>query len=491
MTSRAEVASWTRRALGEIVDLNPRSWTHEPEDADLVSFVPMRAVEEESGRLDSGQTRTWGEVKKGYTRFQDGDVLFAKITPCMENGKCAVARGLHGGRGAGSTEFHVLRSKGQVQPEYVRYFLTQREVRSAARMCMKGAAGQLRVPPNFLESLPIPVPAIEEQDRTVAELDKQFTRLDNAVAALKRVQANLKRYRASLLKAACEGRLVPTEADLARREGRTYETGEQLLQRILKERRARWEADQLAKMLAAGKSPKNDDWRTRYPEPSLPEKASLPSLPSGWTWATADQLTVLVTSGSRGWAEHYADTGPSFIRAQDIRTDRLVMANVAHVDIPTNAEGLRTRVTTDDILVTITGANVTKTACVVDDIGEAYVSQHVGLMRPVEPVLGAYLYSWIVAPQHGRRYLTDKAYGAGKPGLNLTNLREMPVAIPPLQEQARIVKAIGQHVTAESGVKAAVDREGARAAGLRRAILRSAFEGRLSEPSASPDLRCR
>ena len=89
----------------------------------------------------------------------------------------------------------------------------------------------------------------------MAEIEALFTDLDAAVAALKRVQANLKRYRASVLKAACEGRLVPTEAELARKEGRTYETGEQLLARILKERRAKWEADQLAKMLAAGKPP--------------------------------------------------------------------------------------------------------------------------------------------------------------------------------------------------------------------------------------------
>ena len=102
----------------------------------------------------------------------------------------------------------------------------------------------------------------------VAEIEKQFTRLDAAVAALKRVQANLKRYRAAVLKAACEGRLVPTEAELARKEGRSYETGEQLLARILKERRAKWEADQLAKMHASGKPPKNDDWKKKYKEPA-------------------------------------------------------------------------------------------------------------------------------------------------------------------------------------------------------------------------------
>src|SRR5207244_11956956 len=106
-----------------------------------------------------------------------------------------------------------------------------------------------------------------EQLEIASEIEKQFTRLDAAVAALKRVQANLKRYRAAVLKAACEGRLVPTEAELARKEGRSYETGTQLLARLLNERRAKWEADQLAKMHASGKSPKNDDWKRKYKQP--------------------------------------------------------------------------------------------------------------------------------------------------------------------------------------------------------------------------------
>jgi type I restriction enzyme S subunit len=108
------------------------------------------------------------------------------------------------------------------------------------------------------------------------------SRLDAATAALKRVQANLKRYRASVLKAACEGRLVPTEAELARKEGRDYKPADKLLQRILRERRARWEADTLAKLQASGKSPKDDHWKQKYKAPSAPDTANLPPLPEGW-----------------------------------------------------------------------------------------------------------------------------------------------------------------------------------------------------------------
>ena len=127
-----------------------------------------------------------------------------------------------------------------------------------------------------------------EQHRIVAEIEKQFTRLDTAVAALKRTQANLKRYRASVLKAACEGRLVPTEAELARKEGRDYEPADRLLACILNERRAKWEADQLAKMQAQGKVPKDDTWKEKYQEPTGPDTTDLPKLPEGWVWASLD-----------------------------------------------------------------------------------------------------------------------------------------------------------------------------------------------------------
>jgi len=134
--------------------------------------------------------------------------------------------------------------------------------------------------------LSVPVIPLAEQHRIVAEIDTQFTRLDAVVIALKRVQTNLKRYRASVLKAACTGHLVPTEAELTRAEGRSYESADQLLQRILQSRRAEWEAEQLAAMQAAGKAPKDDKWKSKYRESVKPDTSELPELPEGWVWSS-------------------------------------------------------------------------------------------------------------------------------------------------------------------------------------------------------------
>ena len=186
--------------LSQAVDVNPkidRTALHDDLD---VSFVPMAAVEALSGGIDISTIRKYGEVKKGYTHFRDGDILFAKVTPCMENGKMAIARKLLNGVGFGSTEFHVLRPRAGVDARYIYYFVSSQTFRKEASGHMTGAVGLRRVPSAYLEEQLMPLPCIEQQREIVAELEKQFSRLDEAVANLQRVKANLKRYKASVLR---------------------------------------------------------------------------------------------------------------------------------------------------------------------------------------------------------------------------------------------------------------------------------------------------
>lgn len=164
----------------------------------------MPAVKAETGEIKLDLLRPWASVKKGYTNFRDGDVLFAKITPCMENGKVALCEGLLRGLGAGSTEFHVIRP-GQcaLEGKYLLFYLLQRSVRSNARLVMKGAAGQLRVPLDFLLELPVPLPPLPEQRRIVAEIEKQFTRLASAIELISAVRKRLETYLNSALPRFC------------------------------------------------------------------------------------------------------------------------------------------------------------------------------------------------------------------------------------------------------------------------------------------------
>lgn len=154
--------------LGDVCDINPRLGRNHGLSDDLaVSFVPMAAVSELSASIEAAQVRPFSDVKKGYTSFADGDVLFAKITPCMENGKAALARDLVGGIGFGSTEFHVLRAREGVLPEWIHFFVRQESFRAEAKRNFTGTAGQQRVPTTFLQAADIPVPRIEDQRRIV------------------------------------------------------------------------------------------------------------------------------------------------------------------------------------------------------------------------------------------------------------------------------------------------------------------------------------
>ena len=142
------------------------------------TFVPMAAVDEISGTIAHPEVKALGELRKGFTPFIENDVIFAKITPCMQNGKSAVARGLANGLGFGSTEFHVIRCGPRILPEWLWYYLRQHSVKEEAQRNFRGSAGQQRVPADFLRQLKIPVPSTDEQLRLLFRISECMERID-------------------------------------------------------------------------------------------------------------------------------------------------------------------------------------------------------------------------------------------------------------------------------------------------------------------------
>ncbi|GIW90643.1 MAG: hypothetical protein KatS3mg109_1075 [Pirellulaceae bacterium] len=169
---------WVR--LGEVCKVNPRRPRLARQPDASTTFVPMSAVDDISGTVAAAEIRPFEQVKKGYTFFQEGDVLFAKITPCMENGKAAIARNLIDGIGFGSTEFHVLRPLGEVTPEWIWLFVRREDFRAAAKSAFRGGVGQQRVPAEFLTETLIPLPSLDEQRRIVARIEELMARIREA-----------------------------------------------------------------------------------------------------------------------------------------------------------------------------------------------------------------------------------------------------------------------------------------------------------------------
>ncbi len=176
--------AWRWVRLEEVCEINPRRVIPSDRDDDApTTFIPMAAIDERVGIVARPETKPYGEVKKGYTFFTAGDILFAKITPCMQNGKHAVVRETVDGIGFASTEFHVLRPNPEIACDWIHYFLRQPVVLRAAMAHFAGAVGQQRVPEGFLASLEIPLPPLSEQKRIAAIITEQLAAVERARAA--------------------------------------------------------------------------------------------------------------------------------------------------------------------------------------------------------------------------------------------------------------------------------------------------------------------
>lgn len=183
---------WGVKQLSEICEIRPakRQSKETLSDADDVSFVPMEDLPIGGKYLSASQIKPLGKVYSGYTYFSDGDVLLAKITPCFQNGKLAIARDLKNGVGFGSSEFFVFRPSEMVNAEFLFYFLSRKNFREDGVAKMSGAVGHQRVPKEFIEDLPVPLPPLSEQKRIVAILDEAFGAIARAKENAARNLAN-------------------------------------------------------------------------------------------------------------------------------------------------------------------------------------------------------------------------------------------------------------------------------------------------------------
>lgn len=418
------------------------------------------------------------------TFLNKGDVLLARMPDPL--GRACLFPGDQK-RSVTVVDVCVIRGEpAHIDHAWLMHFINSPALRMEIDALQSGSTRK-RISRGNLSTIPLPIPPRAEQTRIVEKLEELLSDLDVGVAELKAAQRKLAQYRQSLLKAAVEGVLSADWRATRANTTTPQETGAELLQRILTERRARWEAKQLAKFIEQSKVPPNG-WQDKYKEPSAPDVTDLPTLPDGWVWSTLDQLTEFITSGSRGWAAYYADEGATFIRSQDINRDWLDLADTAHVNPPKNSEGARTRVDLGDLLLTITGANVGKAAWVDVELEEAYVSQHVALIRPIDAALCSYLHLYLTAVAGGRGQLNEEAYGAGKPGLNLQQVAAVRVPLPSYIELVRLMEEVATQLDATVTQHDVIEHALKQSAAQRKNILKAAFAGQLvpQDPNDEP-----
>jgi type I restriction enzyme S subunit len=415
---------WCWATIADLCELNPKHDRSCPPDLP-VSFVPMAAVCEVDGRIVSPEVRPLGEVSRGYTHFADGDVIFAKITPCMENGKAASVRGMVNGLACGTTEFFVLRPRGAVDQDYLFHFIRQESFRRAARATMQSGVGQARVPKEFVLATEVPIAPIAEQLRIVAKIEALQAHGRKAREALKDIPPLLAQFRRSLLAAAFRGDLTSEW----RVQHPDVEPASVLLSRMQVERRRQYEEKYPTK---------------KYVEPEPVDESDLPDLPEGWCWASIEELSCLITSGSRDWSRYYNIGTGTFIMAQNVRPGVLDFSNGRQLvgPPPDDRDRARSQVACGDLLITIVGANTGDICPVEGTLPDHYVCQSVALIRPVVRELQRTILYYFLAGAPGRDRLNKVIYGQGRPHLGFEDLRRMPVPVPPFAEQDRLLSAI-------------------------------------------------
>ncbi len=459
---------WRRVAIKDMADSIQYGLTASAEERkDGPRF--LRITDIQDGRVDWSTVPSCDISKADIPKYRlsSGDLVFARTGATTGKsfliGECpeaVFASYLIRVRVSADVDSHYLSAFFQ-SPDY------WRQIEGGKR-----GIGQPNVNGTVLGEVQFPIAPLPEQRRIVAEIEQQFTRLEAGVAALRRVQANLKRYRAAVLKAACEGRLVPTEAELARSQRSTknsqpaYETGEALLARILTERRQNWQG------------------RGKYKEPSAPETANLLALPEGWTWASIDQLAAETMIGlDRGRAQQSDDpaSGVPYIKMNNVTMDgRVVCDEMAYV--PANGEESKKFAVKDgDILFNTRNSKelVGKVGIVRNAPDGTIYNNNLMRIRVPRGVVPEFLCLQMCSHEFRRRMELVKKATTNVAAVYQKDLLPLAIALPPQAEQTRIVAEVERRLSVVEELESVVTANLQRATRLRQSILQKAFTGEL------------
>ncbi|MEO3690916.1 restriction endonuclease [Roseateles paludis] len=455
-----------------------------PADAPDVEFTycDISAIDNEAGVVVAPKVLMGRDTpSRARQAVRAGDVLFSTVRPGLR----AIARVPEVSNPVASTGFCVLRPAEGVDGSLLLQLLRSHDFLQQVLPLQRGVSYPAVRDADVLSQL-VPLPPATEQTRIVEKLEELLSDLDASVAELKAAQQKLQHYRQSLLKAAVEGSLTAAwrEANPA-----PEETGADLLARILRERRARWEAQQLAKFEAQGKPP-TKGWQSAYPEPVQPDVADLPALPESWTWASLDAL--IVDGPQNGLylpKERYA-AGVPILRIDDYQIGwhrprdelRQVTANADEV----GTYGLMA----GDLVINRVNSmtHLGKSMWVPKELAGVVFESNMMRLRLAAAVEGGFV-SLYLGSAIGRARLTAEAkWAVNQASINQQDVRRTPVPIPPPAEQSAVALLLEQQLLASGELLTALEAAQAQSTAQRQNLLRAAFAGQLvpQDPADEP-----
>ncbi|GFM33720.1 restriction endonuclease subunit S [Desulfovibrio subterraneus] len=481
MTDTSNIPNgWAWASIEQVSQLNPKH-PKAIEDNTEISFVPMASISDITGEIVASEIRTLGSVRKGYTHFCDGDVLFAKITPCMENGKSAVASGMRNGMACGSTEFFVFRPEGIV-PEFLHRFLRQHSFRKEAEYQMTGAVGQQRVPRSYLESYKLPLPPLNEQRRIADKIDALQAKSRRTREALETVKPLLEKFRQSVLAAAFRGDLTAEW----RKQNPNMEPASRLLERIRAERRVRWEEAELAKMQAKGVKPKNDKWKEKYEEPAPVDTEGLPELPEGWCWASTSESCAIVVDCHNKTAP-YKEDGIPLIRTTNVRNGKINLSATMFVDEPTYQYWSRRCIPLPGDIIFTREAPMCEVGMIPEEV-MLCMGQRMMLLRADDNNLRKNFLLYALQAPHIIEFAQRVGVGMGVKHLRVRDVENLPIPLAPIAEQKQLEIILTRTIELHEKLLEIVEGTSSPLNNLDQSILAKAFRGELvpQDPNDEP-----
>lgn len=465
---------WAISTIGEICAPSQYGFTAKAKSLGDVHF--LRTTDITSGDINWASVPYCDVPKSDMEKYllKDGDVVISRAgsvgySHVLKNPQRSVFAS------------YLIRFRPLVSAEYFGYFLKTPVYWEAISEQSLGIAVQ-NVNATKLAEIPIPIAPATEQDRIVEKLEELLSDVEAGVAELKAAQRKLAQYRQSLLKAAVEGALT---ADWRAAHNKPEKTGAELLQRILSERRARWEQKQLAKFAEQGKAPQR--WRSKYQEPIAPDFSELPTLPDGWVWASVDQLAGVGTGATPLRSNRdYFDSGEIPWTTSGALNDEVVTSASEHVTKLAVSECRLELYPAGTLLVAMYGEGKTRGKCAElafpSTINQAIAAiGFEGAALEVRPHVKTFFLDAYEA-------MRQQASGGVQPNLNLQIIKALPVPLPPLEEQSEIQEQLQKQLFSYGRFKDSIEMALAQAAAQRKNVLKAAFAGQLvpQDPSDEP-----
>ena len=406
---------WVR--LGKIYDVNPKVQADDDLEA---SFVTMSDISPGIKSQFDFIVRKWGEIKKGHTQFANGDVAFAKISPCFENRKSMILDGLKNGIGAGTTELIVLRNPS-IDNKYTFLFISSEEFIRHARNTYKGVVGQQRINLDFVKNYPMPLPPLSEQHRLVARIESLFAKLDAAKEKVQSVLDSHETRKAALLHDAFTGKLT---AKWREEQGESSHAW-----RIEK-------LENLCEKITCGKTPKNDI----SPQGEIP-----------------------------------------YLKVYNIVNDKIdFRSKPQYISRDVHETKLKSSILKpNDVIMNIVGPPLRKITIIPDTYPEWNMNQAIVRFRPKEGLDYHFLYYALLNPETLDDVVQRTKGVVGQANISITQSRNLKIKVPPLPEQQEIVHILDRLLAREQRARQAAEETLTAIDRMKQSILARAFRGEL------------